>query len=155
MNSTKRRHIASVVLLAVFLPMLLLSSLHVHPEAHLEDGDCKECVHHVPHAGHFTSGTSCSFDCVLCQFLSLPFLMAPLANTVVAWAAISWGVVPVFKFATAGTVPVILSGVLGTGSLMGGVLHLVVFVLDLFIYAPFVIVSNRIDEAKEGKGGEL
>jgi hypothetical protein len=78
MNSTKRRHIASVVLLAVFLPMLLLSSLHVHPEAHLEDGDCKECVHHVPHAGHFTSGTSCSFDCVLCQFLSLPFLMAPM-----------------------------------------------------------------------------
>ena len=94
---------------------------------------------------------------VLNPAILLPFLMAPLANTVVAWAAISWGVVPVFKFATAGTVPVILSGVLGTGSLMGGVLHLVVFVLDLFIYAPFVIVSNRIDEAKEGgtKHGQI
>ena len=59
--------------------------------------------------------------------------------------------VPVFQFATAGTVPVVLSGVLGTGSLMGGVLHIVVFILDVFIYAPFVIVSNRIDAAHGGK----
>ena len=86
--------------------------------------------------------------------LLLPFLIAPLANTVVAWAAVSWGIVPVFKFATADTVPMILSGVLGTGSLMGGVLHIVVFILDLFIYAPFVIVSNRVDEGKEKGGGE-
>ena len=89
---------------------------------------------------------------VLNPAILLPFLIAPLANTVVAWAAVSWGIVPVFQFATADTVPMILSGVLGTGSLMGGVLHLVVFVLDLFIYAPFVIVANRIDRAKEGKG---
>lgn len=81
----------------------------------------------------------------------LPFLVAPLANTVVGWAAVSWGIVPVFQFATAGTVPVVLSGVLGTGSLMGGVLHLVVFILDVFIYAPFVIVTNRINAAEGGK----
>lgn len=88
---------------------------------------------------------------VLNPSILLPFLIAPMANTVVAWAAISWGVVPVFQFATAGTVPVVLSGVLGTGSLMGGVLHIVVFILDVFIYAPFVIVSNRIDAAHGGK----
>ena len=40
---------------------------------------------------------------------------------------------------------------MGTGSLMGGVLHVVVFILDVFIYAPFVIVSNRIDAAHGGK----
>ena len=89
---------------------------------------------------------------VLNPAILMPFLIAPLANTVVAWAAISWGVVPVFQFTTAGTVPVVLSGVLGTGSLMGGVLHLVVFILDVFIYAPFVIVSNRADKARSGKG---
>ena len=91
---------------------------------------------------------------VLNPALLLPFLIAPLANTVVAWAAVSWGIVPVFQFATADTVPLILSGVLGTGSLMGGVLHVVVFILDLFIYAPFVIVSNRVDAAQDGKEGE-
>jgi PTS system cellobiose-specific IIC component len=88
---------------------------------------------------------------VLNPAILLPFLIAPLANTLVAWAAVSWGIVPVFQFATAGTVPVVLSGILGTGSLMGGVLHLVVFILDVFIYAPFVIVTNRINAAGDGK----
>ena len=78
MKIMTRRYVASAVLLAVFLPMLLLSSFHVHPEAHLEGDECQECVHHVPHAGHFTSGTTCGFDCVLCQFLTLPFLLAPV-----------------------------------------------------------------------------
>lgn len=77
MKLTTKRHISAVVLLAVFLPMLLLSSFHVHSEAYLEEGSCEECVHHVPHTGHFTSGTVCGFDCVLCQFLMLPFLLAP------------------------------------------------------------------------------
>ena len=77
MKMKMRRHISAIVLLAVFLPMLLLSSFHVHPEAHIEGDACKECVHHIPHAGHFGSQTVCSFDCVLCQFLTLPFLMAP------------------------------------------------------------------------------
>ena len=78
MKMKMRRHISAIVLLAVFLPMLLLSSFHVHPEAHIEGDACKECVHHIPHAGHFGSLTVCSFDCVLCQFLTLPFLVAPL-----------------------------------------------------------------------------
>ena len=77
MKETMKRYYSSLVLLAVFLPMLVLSSLHVHPEVHLDEDYCKECVHHLPHAGHFGSQTSCSFDCVLCQFLTLPFLMAP------------------------------------------------------------------------------
>ena len=89
---------------------------------------------------------------VLNPAILLPFLIAPMANTVVAWAAISWGIVPVFQFPTAATVPVVLSGALGTGSLMGGVLQLVVFILDVFIYAPFIIVSNRTDDAQDGKG---
>ena len=84
----------------------------------------------------------------------LPFIVAPLANTVVAWAAVSWGIVPLFKFAAAHTVPPLLQGVLGTGSLMGGVLQLVMFILDVFIYAPFVIVANRLDGAQEGEGGD-
>lgn len=85
---------------------------------------------------------------VLNSVFLLPFLLAPLANTIVAWTAISWGLVPVFKFTTADTVPIILQGVLGTGSPMGGVLQVVVLILDIFIYAPFVIVANRIEEAR-------
>jgi len=78
MKETAKRYFSSWALLAVFLPMLLLSSFHVHPEAHVEGDDCEECVHHLPHAGHISNLTVCSFDCVLCQFLTLPFLVAPL-----------------------------------------------------------------------------
>ncbi len=90
---------------------------------------------------------------VLNPALLLPFIFAPMANTVVAWAAISWGIVPAFQFFTAYTMPPILQSVMGTGSLMGGVLQTVMLVLDVFIYAPFVIVANRVNDAQAGKGG--
>ncbi|MBR1667415.1 MAG: hypothetical protein IJ693_03935 [Bacteroidaceae bacterium] len=76
MKETTKRHISSWVLLAVFLPMLVLSSIHVHPADHSVAHSCKECVHHLPHSGHISSQTTCLFDCVLCQFISLPFLVA-------------------------------------------------------------------------------
>ena len=47
MKETARRYYSSLVLLAVFLPMLVLSSLHVHPLAHPDGNHCEECVHHV------------------------------------------------------------------------------------------------------------
>ena len=38
--------------------------------------------------------------------------------------------------------PMMFSGYLGTGSLMGVVIQLVWFVMDVAIYAPFIIASN-------------
>jgi len=75
-KETARRYYSSWVLLAVLLPMLIFSSLHVHPASHTGGDHCEECVHHLPHAGHISSQTFCSFDCVLCQFLTMPFLVA-------------------------------------------------------------------------------
>ena len=72
--SDNRRHIASWLLLAVYVPMLLFSSLHVH-----EDGaaaavtECADCVHHNCH-GHLTQMATWTHDCVLCQFLTLIFV---------------------------------------------------------------------------------
>ncbi len=56
------------VLLSVFIPMVLLSSLHVHPDL-LQDGDvlCHECIEHVVHNGHF-SVAKAVVDCPLCAF---------------------------------------------------------------------------------------
>ena len=72
MKATIRRIIAAYVLLAVFLPMLLLSSLHVHETTQRTD---TECVHdHC--GGHLTQITTELHDCVLCQFLTLSMLTA-------------------------------------------------------------------------------
>ena len=72
MKEGVRRKIASWLLLAVFLPMLLLSSLHTH-EPEFQEEECAECVHHQSCPGHLASGTLTLHECVLCQFLSLTF----------------------------------------------------------------------------------
>ena len=65
------------MLLAVFVPMLVLSSLHLHAYQPIADDDCTECVHHHC-GGHLTQQTGSAHDCVLCQFLSLPLLVVAL-----------------------------------------------------------------------------
>ncbi|MBR2214466.1 MAG: PTS sugar transporter subunit IIC [Selenomonadaceae bacterium] len=96
---------------------------------------------------------------VLNPIFFLPYILAPLANTLVGWAAISWGVVPTFHVAVPWTMPAILGGIIATDSLMGGVLQGVWLVLDIFIYAPFVIMANMADfpsetETENEKEGE-
>ena len=64
-----KRHIASWVLLAVFLPMLLLSSFHIHETGETVKTECTDCVHHNCH-GHLTQVAS--WGCVLLRLS--PFL---------------------------------------------------------------------------------
>ena len=70
----KKRLWASRVLLAVFLPMLLFSSLHIHDYGTQAEAECAQCVNHLPHTGHLMAQDGAMHSCVLCQFLSLPFL---------------------------------------------------------------------------------
>ena len=76
MNVTQKRKIASRLLLAVFLPMLFIVSLHVHSSQASSEVACVECANHMPHAGHLTSGQDCVDNCVLCQILHTPVLPA-------------------------------------------------------------------------------
>lgn len=43
------------MLLSVFLPMVLLSSLHVHPELLIDNEPCHECIEHTVHNGHIAA----------------------------------------------------------------------------------------------------
>ena len=83
----RKRQIASWILLAVFVPMMVLSSLHVHHVDDDSDIACAECVdHHC--AGHITQQSGGIHQCVLCQFLTLPLAVA----TVVVMAFMSFAV---------------------------------------------------------------
>lgn len=68
-----KRVLFSRLMLAVFLPMLLLSALHIHSGLYAEGDSCTECVKHIPHAGHLSINANHHDDCVLCQFMSLSF----------------------------------------------------------------------------------
>lgn len=81
----------------------------------------------------------------------IPYVFAPIANTIVGWLAIYWNIIPEFNTTVPWTMPMILSGTIGTGSYMGGVLQVVWLVMDIFIYAPFVITANMIELSDDKK----
>ena len=69
-----RRHFASWLSLAVFVPMLVFSSLHVHEDVSVSTTTvCADCMQHSCH-GHLTQTATWMHDCVLCQFLTLIFM---------------------------------------------------------------------------------
>ena len=79
MKVETRRRISALTLLAVYLPMLLLAGLHVHPELAVSD-KCDQCVSHQPHPGHISNQGAAHHDCVLCQFQTLPGLEAQTSD---------------------------------------------------------------------------
>ena len=83
----QKRTWAARLLLLVFLPILVFSSLHIHDYVVVQ-GDCYECANHLHHSGHISFQTASFHDCVLCQFVSLPFL---LALTLVVAVAVAVG----------------------------------------------------------------
>ena len=86
---------------------------------------------------------------VLNPLLLVPYILAPLANTIVGWLAVSAGLVPIFKYVVPWTMPLFFGGTIGTGSLAGGILQLVWLAMDICIYAPFVIAGNKIKDTEE------
>ncbi|MBQ9676909.1 MAG: hypothetical protein IJV44_02095 [Prevotella sp.] len=87
----QKRVWAARLLLSVFLPILVFSSLHIHQNAFGVEGDCYECANHLPHGGHISLQTASFHDCVLCQFVSLSYVAAvaiALAMTVRAQSVV-------------------------------------------------------------------
>ncbi|MBR1711848.1 MAG: hypothetical protein IJ722_00360 [Alloprevotella sp.] len=82
MHIELRRRLSAWMLLAAFVPMLLLSSLHRH--ADWGGSVCAECVQHQPHTGHLTQALGGVDDCLLCHFFSLSYLPVAVCALVLA-----------------------------------------------------------------------
>ena len=83
---------------------------------------------------------------VLNPILLVPYILAPIANTIIGWLAISAGLVSIFKYVVPWTMPVFFGGLIGTGTISGGLLQLVCLAVDVVIYAPFVIAANKMKD---------
>ena len=79
------------MLLAVFVPMLLMSAFHVHQSSGAWQEECSECVdHHCGgHLGQYAGGAI--HDCVLCGFLTLTFVPAVIATAVIYYKVVRLG----------------------------------------------------------------
>ncbi|EIQ82195.1 UNVERIFIED_CONTAM: PTS sugar transporter subunit IIC [Streptococcus canis] len=75
--------------------------------------------------------------------LLIPFILAPMVNTIVAWLAMSSGLVPLTRAEASWTMPPILSGFLTTGSVMGSLLQIVLIIIDIALYLPFFMAMEK------------
>ncbi|HGR9561570.1 TPA: PTS sugar transporter subunit IIC, partial [Streptococcus pneumoniae] len=80
---------------------------------------------------------------VLNILLLVPFILAPMFNLLVAWGAMASGLVPLTYTDPSWTMPPVISGLLATGSISGSLLQIVLIVLDVLLYLPFVIAIEK------------
>lgn len=76
-------------------------------------------------------------------YLLAPFLVTPVVAYCVSYLAMYMGWVPVITNDVEWTTPIILSGYKATGSVEGAVLQIVLVVLGIFIYMPFVKMYDK------------
>ena len=91
---------------------------------------------------------------ILNPIFLIPYIFAPMANCLVGYFAISWGIIPIFQTDIPWTMPLLFGASVATHSIMGGLLQVVWLIMDIFIYAPFVITANSIELEDEKKGGD-
>ena len=88
---------------------------------------------------------------VLNILLLFPFILAPIANLIVAWSSMASGLVPLTYTDPGWTTPPIISGLLATGSFKASILQAVLIVIDILIYIPFVITIEKRFKAEENQ----
>ena len=86
---TRRQQLFAWIILLVYVPMVLLASLHVHSLNDFSKAvDCDQCHTAVHHSGHITASNHHIDECLSCRFLStqidvprtvVSFVVKPLA----------------------------------------------------------------------------
>ena len=68
---TRRQQLFAWIILLVYVPMVLLASLHVHTLNEFSKAvDCDQCHTAVHHSGHITTSNHHIDECLSCRFLS-------------------------------------------------------------------------------------
>lgn len=75
---------------------------------------------------------------------AIPFILTPMVGTVIAYLSTQLGLVRPTYILIPWVTPPVLSGYLATsGDIRASIMQLIIIVVGVFIYAPFVIASNR------------
>ena len=87
---------------------------------------------------------------VLNPIFIIPFILVPVINILIGYAAISLELIPPIAYGVPWTTPGPLIPFLGTGGVfMGLVVGIVCLAVSVLVYAPFVIASNKTANLEE------
>ena len=103
----------------------------------------------VPGVFNINEPTMFGIPVVLNILLLLPFVLAPIVNLILAYGAMAIGLVPLTYTAPGWTTPPVISGFLATGSLRASLLQIVLIVVDVLLYLPFVANGEKRFKAQE------
>lgn len=103
----------------------------------------------VPGLFNINEPTMFGIPVVLNILLLLPFVLAPIVNLILAYGAMAIGLVPLTYTAPGWTTPPVISGFLATGSLRASLLQIVLIVVDVLLYLPFVANVEKRFKAQE------
>lgn len=78
----------------------------------------------------------------------LPFLLVPISNLAVSSLAMYAGLVPVTTKAVEWTTPPFINAYISTGSFAGSILQLLLIVIGIFIYRPFILKYEQREDLK-------
>ena len=81
--------------------------------------------------------------------LAIPFILTPLASLTIAYLATVIGFMPITTTDVAWTTPIFLSGYTATGSWRGAFVQLIIVVVGVLIYAPFVKMMGKMEKGKQ------
>ncbi|MFF2175240.1 PTS sugar transporter subunit IIC [Lysinibacillus sp. NPDC058147] len=91
---------------------------------------------------------------VLNPVLFVPFILTPMVNVTIAFFATKWGFVPAATVSPPWTTPPVINGFLATQSWQGAVLSIVLIVVAVCIYLPFISMANRMAKQNELRAAE-
>lgn len=93
---------------------------------------------------------------VLNPLMAIPFILAPVVNTVIGYVATVIGFMPVtMGVQLPWTCPIIFSGFLVTGSVTGSIVQIVQLIIDVLIYYPFFkLLDQRYLEEETANAGQ-
>lgn len=91
---------------------------------------------------------------VLNPVLFVPFILTPMVNVTIAYFATKWGFVPAAIVSPPWTTPPIINGFLATQSWQGAALSIVLIVVAVCIYLPFISMANRMAKQNELRAAE-
>ena len=78
---SRRQQFFAWVMLLVYLPTVLLSSVHVHSwQEFAESIDCYQCETGHHHSGHITVDSQHHDECLLCRFLGTQVVVPELQD---------------------------------------------------------------------------
>jgi cellobiose-specific phosphotransferase system IIC component len=93
---------------------------------------------------------------VLNPIYLLPFIIVPMALTVISWYAAVLGILPAYAAEVSWTTPAIISGFAASGSAAGGVMQVFNLFIGCLIYLPFVRAADKVRKYRfEAAYGEL